>query len=155
MRRKLGLLEAHAEDPTLATDLLACMAANEADFTLAFRHLADAQSGDGASSAALRQLFPEADAFDSWVVRWRARIAMEPGSGAERRERMRAANPLFIPRNHFVEEAIVAATREGDLGPFHELVDVLERPYEEQPGRERYTLPPTPEQVVQQTFCGT
>jgi len=155
MRRKLGLTEAHAEDSSLATDLLACMAANEADFTLGFRHLADAQNEDGASSAALRQLFPETDAIDAWLVRWRARIALEPGSAGERRERMHAANPLFIPRNHLVEEVIAAATGDGDLRPFHELVEVLERPYEEQAGRERFTLPPRPEQVVHQTFCGT
>ena len=68
---------------------------------------------------------------------------------------MRASNPLYIPRNHLVEEALVAAIDEGDLGPFEALADVLERPYEVQPGCERYALPPRPEQVVHQTFCGT
>jgi uncharacterized protein YdiU (UPF0061 family) len=155
MRRKLGLTEARADDPALAGELLECMAAQEADFTLAFRHLCDAQSEGGTSSAALRGLFREPAALDAWASRWRARIAGEECSAAERRERMRAANPLFIPRNHLVDEAITAAVREGEFGPFHELVDVLERPYEEQPGRERYTLPPRPEQVVAQTFCGT
>jgi len=154
MREKLGLRQAHADDPALAGDLLACMADGRVDFTLAFRHLGDAQE-DGPGAEALRALFPEPAAIDAWLARWRARLAEEGGPVAERRERMHGVNPLYIPRNHLVEEAIAAATREDDLGPFHTLVEVLERPFEEQPGRERYALPPRPEQVVRQTFCGT
>jgi uncharacterized protein YdiU (UPF0061 family) len=155
MRRKLGLTETRAEDPALAVDLLECMAAQKADFTLTFRRLCDAQDEEGASNAALRGLFREPAAFDTWAARWRARIAADPCSTAERRDRMRAANPAFIPRNHLVEEVITAATRDGEFGPFHELVEVLEQPYEDQPGREPYLAPPRPEQVVHQTFCGT
>lgn len=155
MRRKLGFTEARADDPVLAADLLECMATHELDFTLVFRHLCDAQDEDEASQAPSHGALRLPEAFDAWVLRWRARIATEASSAAERSRRMRAANPLFIPRNHLVEEVIVAATREGDFGPFHELVAVLERPYEHQAGRERYAAPPRAEQVVHQTFCGT
>jgi uncharacterized protein YdiU (UPF0061 family) len=67
---------------------------------------------------------------------------------------MLAANPLYIPRNHLVEEALAAAGQ-GDLGPFEALLDVLAAPFDEQPGRARYAEPPRPEQVVRRTFCGT
>ena len=67
---------------------------------------------------------------------------------------MRRANPAYIPRNHRVEEALAAA-ESGDLGPFEELVAVLEDPFEEQPGKERYAAAPRPEERVTATFCGT
>lgn len=155
MRRKLGLTEARADDAALAADLLERMAANEADFTLTFRHLCDAHEEGSSGGARARNLFREPPAFDAWAARWRERLATEQCTTAARRDLMEDANPLFIPRNHLVEEAIVAATEQGDFGPFEALVDVLERPYEEQVGRERYTLPPRADQVVHQTFCGT
>jgi uncharacterized protein YdiU (UPF0061 family) len=67
---------------------------------------------------------------------------------------MRLANPAFIPRNHRVEEAIVAATG-GDLRPFETLLRVLARPYDEQPEDRQLAEPPRPEERVEQTFCGT
>ena len=72
-----------------------------------------------------------------------------------RRTLMRSANPLFIPRNHLIEEAIAAAVSNGDFAPFETLVSVLSRPFDDQPGFERYAAPPRPDQVVRQTFCGT
>jgi len=68
---------------------------------------------------------------------------------------MRAVNPLFIPRNHRVEEAIAAAVNGHDFTPFETLLTVLAAPYSEQPGREAYAAPPRPEEVVHTTFCGT
>ena len=54
-----------------------------------------------------------------------------------------------------MEEAIVAAETGQDFGPFHKMVDVLARPYDFEQKNKRYALPPRPEQVVRQTFCGT
>ena len=64
-------------------------------------------------------------------------------------------NPAFIPRNHLVVEVIDAAVKHGDFAPFERLVQVLARPYDDQPEAERYTLPPHPHEVVEKTFCGT
>jgi uncharacterized protein YdiU (UPF0061 family) len=64
-------------------------------------------------------------------------------------------NPAYIPRNHLVEEALAAAVQQDDLAPFEALLEVLARPFDDQPGRERYALPPEPEQRVRATFCGT
>ena len=68
---------------------------------------------------------------------------------------MCAVNPLYIPRNHQIEAAIRAAEDNADFSVFHELHAVLQTPFEQQPLKDAYTLPPEPHEVVQQTFCGT
>ena len=68
---------------------------------------------------------------------------------------MYLVNPAYIARNHLVEEAIDAAVNQQDFEPFHTLVDVLTQPFEFNDIQARYALPPRPEQVVRQTFCGT
>ena len=103
-----------------------------------------------------KKLFGEPGAFHSWAEDWRRRLGAEDPATtpATRAEAMRRANPAFIPRNHLVEEAIDAAVR-GDFQPFHTLVEVLARPYDEQPAHADLAEPPRPEQRVRQTFCGT
>ena len=152
LRAKLGLFEAHDDDAGLAKALLACMAANEADFTLTWRRLSDAAGGE--DSAAVRTLFKDGAAFDAWDAQWRARLALEGGPSAERREAMRRVNPAFIPRNHLVQ-AVITAALGGDFSKFEDLLSVLAQPFDDQPGQERYAAPPLPEQVVLHTFCGT
>jgi len=149
MLAKLGLAAEEDDDEALVEDLFTLMAEGGADFTLTFRHLCDAAEGD---DAPLRALFAEPAAVEPWLARWRARLAREGGARAAA---MRAVNPLYIPRNHLVEEAIAAAVRRDDLAPFEALLSVLERPFEAQPGRERYATPPRPEERVLRTFCGT
>ncbi len=154
LRRKLGLLSSHDDDMKLINDLLGRMSANRADFTLTFRGLADAAI-DPAADAKVARLFAEPEAFHEWAAMWRSRLAAESGHASERRANMLAANPLFIARNHLVEEAIRAAVDMGDLAPFEQLVEVLQRPFDDQPDRERFTRPPRPDEVVHATFCGT
>ena len=154
LRRKLGLLTEREDDAALAGDLLGLMAGNGADFTLTFRRLCDAAGTEPEGDAA-RALFTDAGAYDAWAARWRRRLAQEPGEPEERRSVMRAVNPAYIPRNHLVEAALEAAVNRRDFGPFEELLEVVARPYEERPGRERYAAPPEPGERVHQTFCGT
>ena len=68
---------------------------------------------------------------------------------------MQAVNPVYIPRNHQIEAAIRAAEDHDDFSVFHELHEVLQNPYVQQDGKTHYSLPPEPDEVVQQTFCGT
>jgi len=169
---KIGLPEATQEDVALALDLLKIMIEQQADFTLTFRALGDELiAGDGAEAgtdggaeaaelgakarARARDLFDEPAAFDAWAARWRTRLAALGADLEERRAAMHAVNPRFIPRNHRVEQAIRAAEEQDDFGPFERLLEVLEEPYAEQPGREEYSLPPRPEEQVTRTFCGT
>ncbi len=150
--RKIGIADHGAGDSALAQDLLQRMAENAADFTLTFRHLAEAASGNDAPA---RALFQDPAAFDAWAEAWRARLAQQGRDAAATRGALLAANPLYIPRNHLVEEAIAAAVARDDLGPFETLVEVLARPFDEQPGAGRHALPARPEERVLQTFCGT
>lgn len=155
LARKLGLSQAQPQDAELVRQLLDHMAEAGADFTLAFRRLADASAGGEGSESGFMELFPEAEPIAEWVRRWRARLSLEPDGASARQAAMRAVNPAFIPRNHLVEEAIEAAVGRGDLAPFERLVDVLARPYDERPEDQELSLPPRPEQIVAQTFCGT
>jgi len=155
MRRKVGLVEERAGDTALVAGLLAVMAEQRADFTLTFRRLSDVDPGEPSTLAPLYELFDEPRALDEWLAEWNQRLAAEGRGAAERRADMRAINPLYIPRNHLVEEAIVAAVERADLAPFRRLIAVLSGPYEEQASAQRYATPPRPEEVVHQTFCGT
>ncbi|WP_342641517.1 protein adenylyltransferase SelO [Rhodoligotrophos ferricapiens] len=154
LRRKLGLFTAQEDDLTLAQDLLTAMAKNGADFTLTFRALSDA-SADLAQDERARALFADPAVFDEWAKRWRERLAAEPQDAETRRKAMRAVNPMFIPRNHRVEAALAAAVDRKDYAPFEELLQVLTKPFEDQPEFAQYANPPEPHQRVLKTFCGT
>jgi uncharacterized protein YdiU (UPF0061 family) len=154
MRRKLGLQTAQDGDAALVQDLLDRMAANKADFTLTFRGLCGA-AVDPRGDAAVGTLFAEPVAYEAWALRWRQRLEAEAVPPEARGAAMRAANPLYIPRNHQVEAALSAAVTRSDFAPFETLLDVLSRPYKERQGLEPFTLPPEPSERVQQTFCGT
>ncbi len=152
--RKLGIETPRDGDLELARQLLRAMHDNMADFTLTFRGLADAALGPEHDEP-VRRLFSVGDAFDEWAARWRQRLAQEPGDPCTRRDAMRRVNPAYIPRNHRVEAAIRAAEDEDDFAPFEELLAVVTRPYDDQPGRELYAQPPEAHERVRQTFCGT
>jgi serine/tyrosine/threonine adenylyltransferase len=153
LRDKLGLSHAEPGDLALAQDLLAVMAANSTDFTLAFRRLAEVESGpEGLES--FRQLFATTGEIDSWISRWRERLSHEETDASARRSGMRRASPAFVPRNHRVETALAAAVA-GDMGPFERLNRVLSRPFDDQPEAEEFTLPPAETDPGYRTFCGT
>ncbi|WP_137700081.1 protein adenylyltransferase SelO [Marimonas lutisalis] len=138
---KIGLSAPVEADRTLITGLLDLMARDGADFTNTFRALTDGQA---------RDQFTDRAAFDAWHVRWQARLASEPQPEAL----MARTNPVFIPRNHRVEEMIEAAVS-GDFAPFERLNRVLAAPFTDQPDAADLTRPPQPHERVQQTFCGT
>ena len=142
LSRKLGLAR---RDDALSQSLLALMAEQQADFTLTFRGLADAAEGYDA----VRAQFADPAKFDAWAAGWRPHLA--PAAG----QAMRAVNPAYIPRNHRVEEAIQAAVERDDLAPFQALMAVLAKPFEDQPGAERFAWSPGEGERVLATFCGT
>jgi uncharacterized protein YdiU (UPF0061 family) len=103
----------------------------------------------------VRELFADPSAYDEWMGRWRQRIGGEPQAPAARQSAMRSVNPAFIPRNHLIEAVIEAAVNRDDFAPFEELLTVLSKSYEDQPGFGRYAQAPEPHQRVLRTFCGT
>ena len=152
MRAKLGLISEDEADLNLATGFLTAMAGNNVDYTLAFRHLADAVLG---REEAIRALFTEPPAYDRWSKHWRERLAREEVAPPERAQAMRRANPAFIPRNHRVEEALSAAVERGDYAPFETLLKILSRPFDDQPEFAAFAEPPPEGRGCYQTFCGT
>jgi len=136
MTAKLGL---EAAPPELVNDLLELLRAQRVDFTTFFRALA-------ASTA--RDLFLDREPFDAWAARRAALLTRDPATAMNR------VNPVYIPRNHRVEEALTAATA-GDLDPFHRLVDVVSRPYDERPGLDEYAGPAPVGCPAYVTYCGT
>ena len=147
---KLGLSTWVEPDRELLDGFLALLASQSVDYTRAFRALGAAAAGD---LYPLQREFSDPAPTDAWLARWQARLRQEPVS--EHRQFIEAHNPIYIPRNHLVEAAIAAAVEEGDYGPFHALRAVLEDPYTERAGLERYAAGPEPHEVVTATFCGT
>ena len=145
MRAKLGVPDAAV--PTVApliTDLLEQMQQSQVDHTLFYRRLAAAARGD---AEPVRGEFIDLARFDDWMQRWRA---LGPDA-----ETMDAVNPVYVPRNHLVEEALNAAT-EGDLAPFEALLAVVGQPFTERDGLARYAEPADKEFTAGfRTFCGT
>jgi uncharacterized protein YdiU (UPF0061 family) len=157
LRGKLGLVREEADDRALAHDLLGLLADNRVDYTLFFRRLSNVGStnAEGEADADPLLLFKDPDAFRAWAETWRRRLALEKASPEARSAQMRRANPAFIPRNHRVEEAIEAAVRHADFGPFQALAEALARPFDDQPEHADLAAPPGPDQHVYRTFCGT
>ncbi len=151
-RAKVGFLERRDEDLALVAELLERMAEGQADFTLTFRQLCDSAEGD---DGGFRALIKKPAAIDSWLAKWRERLAREGLTPGQRAAAMRAVNPAVIPRNHRIEAAISAAQADGDFTPFETLLAVLADPYGDQPLAAEYGKPPGPEEVVLRTFCGT
>lgn len=152
MRGKLGIddrAEA-AVDRALAEDFLKLMQRRRLDFTLAFRSLYDAATGQAQT---LHQLFAEAPEFTAWQERWQAR---QPARPADLLAAMKRANPCYIARNHQVENALEAAVERLDLGPFERLLAVLQQPFDARPADAAYAEPAPAEVTASyQTFCGT
>ena len=152
MRSKIGLSTKSPSDLELINDLLSLMEDSHADFTLVFRHLSKLLRGDGSP---VRQHFNKSGSFDAWLQRWQDRMKPE-GIGVETRTlEMDQNNPIYIPRNHKVEEALSAAVDYKDMKPFTRLLAVLSHPFDEVPGSEYYAIPGPPLITPYQTFCGT
>jgi len=156
MRSKLGLASATEGDEALFDQLLGLLQTNRVDFTSAFRALA-AWLRD--SPEPLDLLFADADVAerDTWLDAWTAALDAA-GSSADRAtvaDGMDLVNPIYIARNHLVDEALRAA-ESGDTEPFHELLDVLLQPFTKRAGLERFAQP-APDDFNRsfQTFCGT
>jgi uncharacterized protein YdiU (UPF0061 family) len=143
MRAKLGLREADDVTGALVDDLLTLLHEHALDYTSTFRAL----------SASLRD-GPVPASLEAWAARWREQLGHEGADLGDVAAGMDRVNPVYVPRNHQVEEALAAATA-GDLGPFERLVDVVTRPFDERPGLEAYAAPAPSSWGSYQTFCGT
>ncbi|NYZ64168.1 protein adenylyltransferase SelO [Luteimonas deserti] len=140
---KLGLGAAGDDDAALMRRLQALMQAAEIDMTLFFRGLADLDPAAPSLEVVADAFYDdgrrdaEAEALHAWLGDYAARIEADGSDAATRRARMHAVNPLYVPRNYLAQQAIDAA-HAGDVSAIAELLEVMRRPYEVQPGRERH-----------------
>lgn len=146
-RAKLGLRSAQAGDAQLLNRWLTLLQRGKADFTLSFRRLAEAIETDPVQP--LLALPPGQDGvLQAWLSDWRARLASEVREPAERASAMRRVNPRYVLRNHLAQAAIEDARR-GSTAELKRLLAVLARPFDEQPGAERYSMPQAQGQVLE------
>ncbi|RJT80032.1 YdiU family protein [Arthrobacter cheniae] len=145
MKAKLGLPDDVADEDAspLADQVLTLLQDNHVDYTSFFRGLSSVVRGDARPA---RDKVLDVAAFDAWAERW---LALGPDADA-----MDRVNPVYIPRNHLVEEALGAATA-GDLEPLDQLVDAVRRPFEERPGLERFAAGAPDNFGEYTTYCGT
>jgi uncharacterized protein YdiU (UPF0061 family) len=145
MSAKLGFASGLNDERSaaLVPDLLELLHGSRVDYTFFFRSLGAAARGN---SEPARGLFREPATFDAWLGRWRD---LDPDAGV-----MDRTNPVYIPRNHLVEEALAAAT-DGDLVPLERLLEAVTSPYDERPGLERYAAAGPQDGGIYRTFCGT
>ncbi len=143
MHAKLGLRSGLAGGESIVDGLLSLLREEGVDWTSAFRALARVARGD---TDALAAVAAAPERFTGWLDRW---LALAPDPDA-----MDCVNPLYIPRNHLVEDALTQATV-GDLAPYHRLLDAVTRPFEERPGFDAYAAPAPPGFGDHVTYCGT
>jgi uncharacterized protein YdiU (UPF0061 family) len=145
---KLGLdrFDDHPDDD-LVSELLDFFATIETDMTIFYRRLADVSAAEAETDIpqSLQESFYAVDQLQgaareklaAWLTRYRGRVRRDGTSDADRRERMNAANPIYVLRNYLAQLAIDQAER-GDFAMIAELLDVLRRPYQEVSGNERF-----------------
>jgi uncharacterized protein YdiU (UPF0061 family) len=144
MRDKLGLFEKSKDDKKLIDDLLTWMEKNKADYTNTFCYLMNVKIGNNS-------LYDDKE-FINWSKNWKNRISINGNSKEKSLELMKETNPIIIPRNHKVEEALKSAN-EDNLEVMNKLLSKFDNPYGEQKGIEDYQLPSLDDNY--QTFCGT
>ena len=149
---KLGLEKALDRDLDLVNELYQAMDGQSVDHTKLFRSLAEALRGD---EKTLLKLFDDPTRFKLWLEKWKTRLAQNESGLEQIAKDMDGVNPIYIPRNHKVEEALQAASKNADYAPFKQLLAVLMNPYEKRDGLEEYEEPASRDEGPYVTFCGT
>jgi len=144
MRDKLGLFGEDKNDLKLINDLLNWVETNHADYTNTFCYLMDINSN-------INEKYKDQN-FIKWLTDWEKRILFKNNSKDNSINLMQKNNPIVIPRNHKVEEALEAANN-NNLKVMNDLLSILKKPYSKQKNIENYQLPSNIQDY--QTFCGT
>lgn len=149
MKMKLGLTIDEKEDFDLMKSLLNVMHSEQLDYTNTFRMLVKLTSNPTVTHSQ-----PLSNQFHSWIDQWLLRLRREPFSLLEISVSMAKVNPVYIPRNHRLQQVIVSAEN-GDYAPMKELEAVLQKPFIVQEQYQAYENPPLAHERIKETFCGT
>ncbi len=141
LRQKLGLRENTPRNHALAEHWLRLLHENHCDYTNSFRSLAKLSSHASNEQPPLRDQFIAREAFDHWLGEYRQVLRQEGSEDSARQQAMNAVNPAYVLRNYLAEQAIRKASQ-GDFSETERLLDIVQKPYEEQAGNEAYASPP-------------
>ena len=144
MRDKLGLFGEDINDQILISELLTWMNNNEADYTNTFCFLMNEQFS-------ISEKYNDKE-FLKWKKKWENRLKLNNNNKEKYLKLMHSVNPIVIPRNHKVEEALKAANN-NDIKPMNDLIEILKKPYENHENISKYQFPNKDNKY--QTFCGT
>ncbi len=154
MGNKLGLSSKPLKEEPGNVEIISLwldyLQAEKLDYTNSFRKLGEHLTSE-------ISLFSESEKFKSFKTKWKSRLkigSIKNHDTQRIKSQMDKSNPIYIPRNHQVERAIQGAIT-GDYSVFREMIQVMKKPFEEQAGFEKYKLPPKPDEVIKNTFCGT
>ncbi len=151
---KIGIINEEDGDRELLQDFLELLQEDKVDFTLAFRYLASALEDDSGKNNFVDLFGKLASGLDEWFSKWQQRLKDSEQDFESIKKSMNTVNPIYIPRNHKVEEALASA-QSGDFSLFEKMNEILSNPYEEQVGAEEYSLPNKDKSFQYRTFCGT
>ena len=146
MRDKLGLFGEDTNDQILIMELLTWMHKNKADYTNTFCFLMNGKFSDN-------EVYNDEN-FLIWREKWESRLKLNNNSQEKYLKLMHSVNPIVIPRNHKVEEALEAANN-GDIEPTNYLIKILEKPYSNHENISEFQQPNKLKGDKYQTFCGT
>lgn len=154
MGQKLGLSKATLKDVILIQDYLGLLHKYSVDFTLGFRRLGDQLQPQLKTPAHLGELFLNGETIQ-WIEKWKLRLQEESVDLAQIKRSMDQINPVLIPRNHRVEQALAAASENQNFAPMHRLIKALQQPFTDDAEFADLQAPAKPEEAVTETFCGT
>lgn len=152
MVKKIGLDHKNKEHAEHLKKLLKIMHKEKPDYTLSFRHLSDVINN---KEEAFKSQFTNKDLISDWINSWKALLNKQPNKTDDIYHSMNSVNPLYIPRNHLVERAIKLAIDDNDFSYMLELSKILDNPFTKQDVHDDFSRPPTEDEKVHQTFCGT
>ena len=154
MHKKFGLIGNEPNDANIVNEFLEILQTDEVDYTIAFRALTD-MVVNNFSDDGLSALITNSERYANWKVDWKNRLHDGSGELKASLELMQQANPIYIPRNWHVEQALNKAATDNDFSLFDDMLEVLKNPYTQQDAFEKYASTPYPSTSAYQTFCGT
>ena len=152
MASKLGVEHDALEKDGFLNETFKALTIGKVDFTLLFRNLTLVAAGD--TEEKLVDLFEDQNLGREWLSRWKAAAKFESGMDVGHLETMQTSNPIIIPRNHRVEQAIADANQ-GNLKTFETLMEAVSQPFTDRSKFAEFETPPVTDEIVHQTFCGT
>ena len=152
---KLGFNRSDDSTEQLVDRFLIFLQRNKLDFTQAFRSLISYTNGADCGLEPALDFTAIDEGFNDWLNQWQATLAANNIDYDQAASTMLQHNPLYIPRNHWIQRAIDQATDDQDFTLFHQMVDALAKPFDYQPQYHWLASAPQKHEEIVCTFCGT